>query len=223
MKNNPRQPIKLKNTILVFLLALPLTSVCQTGLALWSGISVEKKLNKKFSMNVNAQTRFVEDLSYMQTYLGELGISYKVSKKLEISGNYRFINRRKNETKLFINRHRFYGDVSYDQKIGFLKLDYRFRYQHQFKDNDGEIGFDASYLRNKLELAYPNSSKFTPYISGDLFYEFGGTFDQLRPKAGFGYKFNKKHGLDVFIFTNVDLIDHLSPSPIIGLTYKLKL
>ncbi len=213
----------MKKLILVLFFVLPFTSVCQTGLALWSGVSVEKKLNKKFSMQVNAQTRFVEDISYMQTYFGELRLAYKVSKRLEISGNYRFINRRKNETKLFINRHRFYGDVSFDQKIGVLKLDYRFRYQHQFKDNDGEIGFDVSYLRNKLELAYPNSSKFTPYISGDLFYEFGGTFDQLRPKVGFVYKFNKKHGLDVAIFNNVDLIDHLSSSPIIALTYKVKL
>jgi hypothetical protein len=214
----------MKKTIIIILFLLPIISNAQDGLGLWSGVSIEKKLNKKFSVQVNGQARFVENISYVQTYLGELGVSYKIIKNLEVSGYYRFINRRKDETKDFKNRHRFYGDLAYDQKLGPIKFAYRIRYQHQFRDNDGEVGFDTSYLRNKLEISYPNKSDFTPYVSGDLFYEINGTgFDQLRPKAGLSYKINKKNSIDASIFTNVDLVGTETANPIIGLTYKLKL
>lgn len=213
----------MKKLILITFLFLPFLSQSQDGLALWTGVGVEKKINKKFSVNLNAQARFVENLSFAQTYLGEVGLSYKIIKNLEITGYYRFINRRKDETKDFKNRHRFYGDLSYDKKLGVIKVGYRLRYQHQFKDNDGEIGFDASYWRNKLEVSYPNKTKFTPYISGDLFYQVGSGFDQLRPKAGISYKINKKSSIDASVFTNVDLVGTEKSNPIIGLTYKLKL
>lgn len=214
----------MKKIILIAFLFLPFLAQSQDGLALWTGVGVEKKINKKFSVNLNAQARLVENISYTQTYLGEIGLSYKIIKNLEITGYYRFINRRKNETKDFKNRHRFYGDLSYDKKLGVIKLDYRLRYQHQFKDNDGEIGFDTSYLRNKLEVSYPNKTKFTPYVSGDLFYEINGNgFDQIRPKAGVSYKINKKSSIDASVFTNVDLVGTEKSNPIIGLTYKLKL
>lgn len=214
----------MKKLILITFLFLPFLSQSQDGLALWTGVGVEKKINKKFSVNLNAQARFVENLSFAQTYLGEVGLSYKIIKNLEITGYYRFINRRKDETKDFKNRHRFYGDLSYDKKLGVIKVGYRLRYQHQFRDNDGEIGFDTSYLRNKLEVSYPNKTKFTPYVSGDLFYEINGNgFDQIRPKAGVSYKINKKSSLDASIFTNVDLVGTEKSNPIIGLTYKLKI
>ncbi len=213
----------MKKLFLVIILLLPFISNAQSGLGLWAGASIEKKLNKKFDLQVNGQARFVENLTYVQSYLGEIGLSYKIIKNLEISGYYRFIHRRKDEAKAFKNRHRFYADLAYGQKLGPIKFDYRLRYQHQFKDNDGEIGFDKSYLRNKLEISYPNKSKFTPFVSGDLFYEIGNKFDQLRPKGGLSYKINKHNSIDASIFTNVDLLGVESATPIIGLTYKLKL
>jgi Protein of unknown function (DUF2490) len=214
----------MKKRILCILLFAPvLLSKAQDGLGLWSSVGIEKKLNKKFSINLSGQTRFVENISYLQTYFGELGLDYKINKRFEISANYRLINRRKNDLSAFRNRHRFYGDFAYNKKISKLKLTYRLRYQHQFKDNNGEIGFDSSYLRNKLEIAYPNKSKLTPYLSGDLFYEVGNQFDQIRPQMGVSYKINRQNGIDVSVLTNVDLVGAASLSPIINLGYKLKL
>jgi hypothetical protein len=192
------------------------------GLGLWAGISLEKKIGKKFSINLNGQARLVENIRYTQTYLGEIGLSYKITKNWEISGYYRYVERRKNDLKEFKHRDRFYADLSYEHKIGILKFENRLRYQSQFKDNDGESDFDASYLRNKIELSYPNKSKFTPYVSGDLFYEIGGKIDQIRPKAGFSYKFAKQHSVDAFVFSNVDLVGTESSGAIIGLGYKFK-
>lgn len=212
----------MKKILFITIALIPLWAQAQEGVSLWTGASIEKKLTKKFSVNLNTQARFVENITYTQTYLGEVGLSYKIMKNLELSGYYRFISRRKDEAADFKQRHRFYGDLAYSKKLGAIKLEYRLRYQHQFKDNDGEIGFDKSYWRNKLEVAYSNKSDFTPFISADLFYQIGSGFDQVRPKAGVTYKINKHHSVDGFIFTNIDLVGADKSNPVIGLNYKFK-
>ena len=212
-----------KNLLTLVLSLATYIAYSQTGTSLWAGANAEKKITKKLGISLGAQVRMPENISYMQTYLAELGVSYKIIKGLEVSGYYRFINKRKDETKVWKNRHRFYTDLSYGNKLGPIKFENRLRYQHQFKDNDGEIGFDKSYLRNKLEFSYPNKSDFTPFVSGDLFYEIGSVVDQLRPKVGVNYKINKKNAIEASIFKNVDLVGTENSGPIFGLSYKVKL
>jgi hypothetical protein len=198
-------------------------AIAQDGVGLRSGVNLQKKLNKKITLNANGQLRFNGNISYLQTYLFELGGSYKISKAFDAAVYYRFVNRRKDETKEFKNRHRFYADLGYGKKFGAIKFENRLRYQHQFKDNDGVTEFDASYIRNKIELSYDNKSKFTPYISSDFFLQIGGTLDQLRPKVGVNYKINKKNAVDLSVFKDIDLVGTENPGPVLGLIYKLKL
>ena len=113
--------------------------------------------------------------------------------------------------------------MSYDKKLGVIKFQNRLRYQHQFKDNDGVTEFDASYIRNKIELSYDNKSNFTPYLSGDFFFQIGGTLDQLRPKVGISYKINKKNSIDISVFNDIDMLGTDAPGPVLGLIYKAKL
>ncbi len=214
----------MKKTFLLFLLLAPVTLMAQDGAGLRTGITLKKDLAKKWDLSAEFQTRFNDNISYLQTYMGELGLSYKIVKGLEASVYYRYTNRRKNETKAFKTRHRYYGDLSYGRKTGPVKLEYRLRYQHQFKDNDlGQAEFDHSYLRNKLEVQALNLGKFTPYLSADLFYQIGTGSDQLRPKAGVEYKFNKKHKIDLSVFKDIDLVGNEKYGPVIGLNYRIKL
>jgi hypothetical protein len=195
----------------------------QDGVGLRSGVNLQKKLTKKITLNANGQLRFNGDISYLQTYLFELGGAYKISKAFDAAIYYRFVNRRKDETKEFKNRHRFYADLGYGKKFGAIKFENRLRYQHQFKDNDGVTEFDASYIRDKIEVSLDTKSKFTPYVSNDFFFQIGGTLDQLRPKVGVSYKINKKNGIDLSLFNDIDLVDTENLGPVIGLIYKLKL
>lgn len=198
-------------------------TLAQDGVGLRSGVSLEKKVTKKITLNATGQLRFNNNISYLRTYLFELGGEYKISKAFDLAVYYRFANRRKDETKEFKNRHRFYADLGYGKKFGSIKLENRLRYQHQFKDNDGVTEFDASYIRDKIEASYSNKSKFRPYISNDFFFQIGGTLDQLRPKAGVSYKINKKNGVDLSVFKDIDLVGTEVYGPVIGLAYKLKL
>ncbi|MBD2703042.1 DUF2490 domain-containing protein [Spirosoma sp. BT702] len=219
--------------------SLPFYGWSQTGtVGLWTGVSAELKLSKAFSIQGTSQLRFTDNLNVTGAYLGELGISYNLTKHWQLSGYYRYVGRRKFDKDIdeyyYRPYHRFYGELSFDHKLGKrIKLDYRLRYQNQFKDDAEGLVADKSYLRNKLELSLNTTSRFSPFVSADLFYRLGdedskGLFDQVRVKAGLstdlspnGARF--RHSIDLSVFNDVPLNGNEASEIIIGATYKLKI
>lgn len=203
------------------------TTLAQTsGIGLWTGVNLEKKVNKHISIHGNIQARFSENVSVTESYLGELGGTYKLNKHFEFSGYYRFSKKRKwnddDYNYYYRAYHRFYADASYDTKIAMLKFDYRLRYQNQFKDAAEGLESTKSYLRNKFELSYPNKTRFLPYISTDVFYQIGENFNQLRNKAGVEIILNRYQKLNVYGFTDYQLDGSQKSQLILGLSYKIK-
>ena len=219
----------MKKIAIAAFVCLPFLGQAQaTDIGLWSGVGVEKKITKSLSVSVNTQFRFTDNVSILRAYLGEAGVSYKLNKRWEVSGYYRFIGRRKkNDDKTgyeYHPYHRFYADIAYDRKIWKLKFDYRLRYQNQFMDDDSGLENDKSYVRNKFEVSYPNKSRFTPYVSTDFFYQLGGVgFDQMRNKGGIEFAINKRNKIDVSGFTDYRLQGSQENRFLIGVSYKLKL
>jgi Protein of unknown function (DUF2490) len=199
----------------------------QTDLALWSSIGVKKKWTKKIETNVNFQARLTDNITILRTYLAELGVGYKIGKHWEVAGYYRYIGRRRwnddRTARIYVPNHRFFVDVSFAHKVGPFNLQNRVRYQNQFQDNDVAEEGNISYLRNKLELSYPNQSVFEPYVSADLFYQVGGTFEQLRNKVGVEIQLSKHHKLDLGAFVNSTLINDPQDRIFLSFGYKIKL
>lgn len=213
----------------IFCLALcsPFVGWSQTEVGLWTGLNVEKNLNRTFAFRLNTEVRFSDNITVARTYLVEPGLTVKFNNHWKVTGYYRYIQRLKwdseNRDYNYTPYSRFYVNLSYDRSLWKLKLDYRMRYQHQFKDDPGgELVSDKSYLRNKLELSYKNDSHFTPFVSADLFYRMGSHFDEIRYKAGTEFKINKYHSIDLYGFTDQELDEHKSPKFILGVQYKLE-
>jgi hypothetical protein len=192
----------MKNIVFILFVAFCNTFALhgQSNPSLWLKTGISKKINKKFTADLSIENRWAKIGSFHQTYFGELGIAYKLTKKFSLEGYYRYINRRRNESSAYNSRHRFYGNLEYETKIQQLRFKYRLRYQNQFRDNETELTFDKSYFRNKIELGYTNKSIFTPYISTDLFYQIRGIFDEVRIKVGSDIKITKTHRLDIAAF-----------------------
>ncbi len=211
----------------ILFLMIPFWAHSQAAdMGLWAGVGLEKKINKKWSVNINAQSRFTDNISVLKAYLGEVGVSYKLNKHWELSGYYRYIARRKkNDDKTgyeYRSYNRFYADLAYDHKLWKLKFSYRLRYQNQFQDDESAAENNSSYVRNKFELSYPNKSRFTPYVSTDLFYEIGNEFDQMRNKAGLEIALTKHSKLDLSGFTDYRLVGSQENRFLIGVSYKVK-
>ncbi|MDI9879207.1 DUF2490 domain-containing protein [Flectobacillus longus] len=199
----------------------------ETDIRSWTGVSLEKKLNKHISLNANLQVRTTDNFTAVGSYVGEFGLGYKINKHWEVSAYYRFSKRQKwdksEDAYIYKPFHRFYANIDYDRKISIFKLSYRLRYQDQFKDTDTGLEETKSYLRNKIELAYPNKTRFTPSISADFFYKIGEDFDQIRYKAGVDYIVNKRNSVGLTFFRDYALVPTDLDVYTIGLTYKLKL
>lgn len=214
----------MKKFFLFLILALPKICCGQEGYSLWNSAEIEKKWNKKWSTNLQFQTRHVENLNYLQTYFWDVSMGYKVAKNLEIAVNYRNITRRKAENKDWKKRDRYYADLSYANKLSKIKWGNRLRYQHQFKDNDGANEFDASYLRYKTQIALASKSKWVPYASADFFYLLQTQkIDQVRPKIGLDLEFNKHQEIGIGIQKDIATVPGTTNGPLtISIGYGFK-
>ena len=63
-------------------------SQVQTGL--WSGIAVEKKINKQFEFKFEEEIRLKDNLSKLNSLLTETGFTYKPNKFYRLGLIYRF-------------------------------------------------------------------------------------------------------------------------------------
>lgn len=195
-------------------------------MGLWTGVNLEKNFTRSVSIHLNAQVRYRDNLAVRSALLGELGLSYRINKRWEVTGYYRYISRRRWDSEhykyIYQPFHRFYADLSYDQKLWKLKLDYRLRYQNQFKDDGDSQAQDKSYIRNKLEVSYPNNSRFKPYLSTDLFYRIGTGFNQLRNKAGILIEITQRQSVDLYGFSDYQLIEPQENRLNLGVIYRVK-
>ncbi len=218
----------MKQLTIVLLIFAPLCAHAQ-GVGLWTGVNVEKKLNKSFSANLNAETRFSQDITVLNSYLAEAGVEYKLNKYLKAEVNYRFTGRRKRDKTTadgyyYRPYHRFYGGATFDFKpVKWLRFAYRIRYQQNFKDDERGLVSDGDYLRHRFELAHKNKSRFSPYVSADVFNLVGGGLDQVRYKAGVEMDFNKRNTLDLALFSDKPSDEPKWQPVVISVAYKIKI
>jgi hypothetical protein len=212
--------------IIVLCLVFSSKAVAQSNqpLSVWTQLSIEKKITKKLDGQLSFQTRLAEKVSYVQLYFIDGGLSYSLPKNIDISANFRYFEGRRNESKEFKARKRWYADVAHSFKLAKFKIDNSLRYQTQKKDDaDGIYAFDASYLRYKPELSYQLKGRFKPSVSTTFFYNLQNKeLDGIRPRADGTYKLNKNNFITLALQYDLDLIDKENNQPILLINYKVK-
>jgi hypothetical protein len=193
--------------------------------ALWMSMNAEKKITKGFSVSLAAELRMNNNITEVGTYFTELGLNYRFSKKVRLSGNYRFMVRSKNDGT-YSNRHRYYFDLAYREKIKSVTVSFRTRFQSQYADiySSAEGKIPEYYLRNKLTIKYAVTKKVTPYISAELFTPLcnvdGITIDNVRYSGGVEYEFSRAHTLDLFYMLQQEYnVKNTETDHIIGIGY----
>ncbi|MES2797308.1 MAG: DUF2490 domain-containing protein [Bacteroidota bacterium] len=212
----------MKNHLKVLILLILIQNVIKAQTGLWLKIGAEKKITKKLELELNFQPRFNTIDWPASSYIGEAGLKYDLPKGFTIGLFYRYIKSLKNEQ--YQPYHRYYVDLSYKfKKASPIIIDYRLRFQQQFKDDDVGLVSDKNYWRNKLELAYKNKSKFEPFVSTDLFYKNGYAFDQVRYKAGMNYKITKNQSTEISILADDALNSSKATKWRVAVNWKIKL
>ncbi len=164
---------------------------------LWTGISIRKKITKKIAVNLEQQLRLSDNASSVKSIFTDLGLSFRLSKSLKISGNYRFINRGRSTGNYWIS-HRFYGDIRYTYKAKPVIFVYRNRFYTEagYEDNGKER---EHYERNKLELKFDLDKKFSPFLASELYYFMEkAEFKKVRYTAGVDFDLKNRNELSLF-------------------------
>ena len=105
--------------LIVFLLNTNYTQAQKTDAGLWTAISIDKKLNNKFSANFTEEVRLFQNVQRLNLAYTNLGVSYKLNKYVKLSAVYRFLQKSQDENYISW-RHRIYADAQF--KYSFLSL-----------------------------------------------------------------------------------------------------
>ena len=138
-----------------------------------------------------------DNISSTKSVFTDLGVSFRFNKNLRVSGNYRFINRKRNTGGYWVS-HRFYADLRYIYKAKPIIFVYRNRFYTEagYEDNGQEREY---YERNKLELKFDLDKKFSPFLASELYYFMEkAEFRKLRYTAGVDFDLKNRNELSLF-------------------------
>jgi len=198
-------------------------------LQLWTGAGIEKTWGKDWTLSLNEEIRFKQNISEINNYFTEVALRYRINKNFALEGGYRFTRDRKSNGS-YENLTRYNVDLRYRGQLNFLTIYYRLRYQ---KEVEGFNLFDQTvdyekYVRMRIRIRYNDLKKIKPYVSAEIFQLFRpdsyAKFEYIRVLGGLKYEPGKVGSFDFAFGFNREFTD-LEPAMIyqfkIGYTYEL--
>lgn len=180
-----------KRSLLTAALLLSALAVQADDFGLWGGVTVQKDITKKWSVDAGADLRLENKLKNVTRYDFALGIDYKPIKPLSLSAGYTFIrdyNLCETEDKLndegkwkgynvdnayWRSKHRATFDVTGKLPVGRFTLSLRERYQYTHY-----VG--TSTMRTRYRGALTTG---TGGFTGNLYYWQGSAFTSAKEVA----------------------------------------
>jgi hypothetical protein len=213
----------------ILFIIIPVSSFSQIDdIGFWTGASIQKQITRKLEGSVASQLRLHHDVTEINQIYVDGGIEYSFHKNLKAGLHYRFIN--SNRENYYSKRHRIYADLAFRQKVSIFTFTLRERIQEQFNDyNSSETGkIPVWVLRSKLSVKFDLDKKYTPYISGELFYlvdnakEEDNFVSRYRYEVGINYDFNRVHSMNPFVLYQINPSSTFSEL-VYGITYTFTL
>jgi len=202
----------------------------QTDFGVWTSISLDKKLNNKFSINLAEELRFFQNAQRYDLSYTNLGISYKINKAVKFSLFYRNLQKHRDNNSISW-RHRLYADLQIKQKFYPLTFVYRSRFQSQVRDyyssDDGNI--PERNWRHKFDLRYELLRGVTPYIAAEFRYQLknmrnrsaNNTINRGRYIIGCQYAYSRAKTFDLFFMHQGEMnVSNPQKSYNIGVEYN---
>lgn len=142
-------------------------------LQLWTGVKVAKTFAKDWTISLEEEVRFKNNISEINNYFTEAGLRYRINKNFSLGAAYRFTRDQKKDSS-YVSQSRYHFDLRYKGKIDFLTIYYRVRYQKE----SGELEIFESavpyarYFRNRLGIRMNNLKYIEPYATAEIFQVF---------------------------------------------------
>ncbi len=188
-----------RNIFLVFIFISSITFSQEQDFEIWTGATVKSKFLKILEISVEEQFRFNNNATQISKYFTDLGLSYDITKNIEIGGFYRYIRFRQLDGN-YNYWHRFYTDLTIKKDIRRFQLTFRSRYQARYVDVVyRDLGYlQKNYSRNKLSIEYYHRKYPINFvIANEWYYQInryeGSKFDKYRIEFGLDYVINQNN------------------------------
>ncbi len=177
-------------TVLVIVLCSGSLYGQHTDGAVWTYTGVQYEVFKDLNVEVAEEFRYNTSVADLYQKNSHFSASYKLTKKIKISGEYRY------SIRDGANTNRFGFGASYREGFGDLDISVRSKYQYSTAPD----GSEGTAWRNKLSAQYSFNKDWSIFTSGELFYTFSNEIDQwdnYRLETGIDWSPNKHHDLSV--------------------------
>ena len=196
---------KLKSLlIVVYTLLISLNLSAQINDAqLWSDVKFNYKLSKSASFYAESSLRFTNNISSIGLGYLEIGTEYKLGKKWEISGGYRFYEKRKKKHDYFSNNHRLNIDLAFKKNYYLFSFQLRTRAEMEYADiYSSNESVPTFKWRNKIQVKYSLTKKIKPFLSLEYYFPLSSSnyFELVKSRYCIGseYKINRHNSLEIY-------------------------
>lgn len=190
----------------------------QSDFGNWYGISLSKKINKKWFAKADLQARTFQNGEFWRTTFIQPKIGYKPFKGYKVALAYRYNFRE------YINTQRFQIDNSYQKKWGKHRAQFRLRLQYT---QTLGVKLASFRIRPRIRYTYKWNKKWRTFASVQSFYStFRGPiiFDQMRYAFGVERRIKKGHNAQLTYMINHEYNRaYLENNYILSLKYKIDL
>ena len=216
---------------------------------LWTSVEARKKLADGLNAALEGEFR-TQDGFDVERWAISAKLACKVNDYFKIDGGYTFIYRNvpgevtskgNIVDSYWSSRHRLF--VAATGSIKWNRLEFSLRERYQFtqrtatsvskwdgddgsqKDDEEILAKSKNTLRSRLQVEWDiRRSHFSPYASCELYNSLddGFSLEKTRWTVGTGYKFNKKHSVDIFYRYQSQSDDDEANGHVLGLGYCFK-
>ncbi len=197
-----------KKIFIVFILLMNTTLVFTqtTDWRLWTDVGVEKQLSKKWTLGIEAEYRWKNDISATDQIRGSVDVSYRLNKYVKFGAGYELIADKKQKKDIFAYRNRFMVQATGSYKLARFTVSWRPRLQTTIlgdSETNKKVGSDNYnwVIRNRFGLKY-NIPKvpITPYTHFEIYNRlFSDLSSHYKNRFSVGIEFNpgKHHSFDL--------------------------
>ena len=206
----------MKRVVLFFVMCVTAMAVSAQSddFGLWTSLEIQKKIDKKWSVGLEAEMRTRDDVKTVDRWSGGLDVSYKILKGLKVSAGYTFLwdnNERisyyeegdkkvingavnagdpKKRAQYWGPRHRFSVSLTGEKSFGPWGFSLRERWQYTYR------GKGKNVLRSRLQVEYKKKGqKVVPFASAEFYNAW--SLEKTRYSVGAEWRITKQHSLDL--------------------------
>lgn len=170
------------------LLAASFAQAQHTDGAVWMYSAITKEIVNDLDAELGQELRYNVSVADLYQWNSHASLTYKFTKKIKISGDYRYSVRASGNT------HRVGFGFGLREGFGDLDLAYRTKVQY----STAADGNEGSVWRNKGTISYTLNKDWETYGSGELFYNLsneGNALNGFRSELGLDFSPNKHHDI----------------------------